>query len=222
MRKREKSEKGEKRINFLLILIILILLAALGVVAYKGFTVKQVQVEGTDLYPDETIRQWVLNDDYSWNTLYVFLKYKFKDAEEMPFLQQPEVRIKGPHSLSIKVREKKIAGYLYVPAMGQNAYFNKDGVVVETSSRKLEGMMEVTGLECSKVSPQTIHCDEYSNIMLEYEKVTVNMGNSQNLSTKMETLSVIFPQLKDMSGTLHMENWSEENTDVPFEKSNGS
>ena len=50
MRKREKSEKGEKRINFLLILIILILLAALGVVAYKGFTVKQVQVEGTDLY----------------------------------------------------------------------------------------------------------------------------------------------------------------------------
>ena len=53
--------------------------------------------------------------------LYVFLKYKFKDAEEMPFLQQPEVRIKGPHSLSIKVREKKIAGYLYVPAMGQNA-----------------------------------------------------------------------------------------------------
>ena len=59
--------------------------------------------------------------------LYVFLKYKFKDAEEMPFLQQPEVRIKGPHSLSIKVREKKIAGYLYVPAMGQNAYFNKDG-----------------------------------------------------------------------------------------------
>ena len=72
MRKREKSEKGEKRINFLLILIILILLAALGVVAYKGFTVKQVQVEGTDLYPDETIRQWVLNDDYSWNTLYVF------------------------------------------------------------------------------------------------------------------------------------------------------
>ena len=169
----------------------------------------------------------------------------------MPFLQQPEVRIKGPHSLSIKVREKKIAGYLYVPAMGQNAYFNKDGVVVETSSRKLEGMMEVTGLECSKVSvgekipvkkksllkamltltqglskykmmPQTIRCDEYSNIMLEYEKVTVNMGNSQNLSTKMETLSVIFPQLKDMSGTLHMENWSEENTDVPFEKSNGS
>jgi len=54
MRKREKSEKGEKRINFLLILIILILLAALGVVAYKGFTVKQVQVEGTDLYPDES------------------------------------------------------------------------------------------------------------------------------------------------------------------------
>ena len=32
--------------------------------------------------------------------------------------------------------------------------------------------------------PQTIHCDEYSNIMLEYEKVTVNMGNSQNLSAK--------------------------------------
>lgn len=52
--KKREERKMRKRINFLLILIILILLAALGVVAYKGFTVKQVQVEGTDLYPDET------------------------------------------------------------------------------------------------------------------------------------------------------------------------
>ena len=65
--------------------------------------------------------------------------------------------------------------------------------------------------------PQTIHCDEYSNIMLEYEKVTVNMGNSQNLSAKMETLSVIFPQLKDMSGTLHMENYTDETTHISLE-----
>ena len=61
--KKREERKRRKRINFLLILIILILLAVLEWLRI-WFYRKQVQVEGTDLYPDETIRQWVLNDDY--------------------------------------------------------------------------------------------------------------------------------------------------------------
>lgn len=247
MRRREKRSYG--KIEFFMVLFILLLLAALGVLAYKGFTVEKVEVEGTDMYPDETIKQWVLNDDYSWNTLYVFLKYKFGEAEEMPFLEKPVVTIKSPHVLHIKVVEKEMLGYLYIPAVGQNAYFDENGIVVETSSEKIEGMMEITGLDCEKVTlhqkipiknksmlksmlsltqglnkyemlPDAIRYDEYSNILLEYGKVTVNFGTSQNLKAKMETLAVILPEIDDMSGTVHMENWSEENTDVSFEKSN--
>lgn len=232
-------------------MMILLLAAVLGLFACKGFTVEKVEVEGTDLYSDETIKQWVLNDDYSWNSLYVFLKYKFGEAEEMTFLEQPVVTLKSPHTLHIKVVEKKIVGYLYIPSVGQNAYFDKDGIVVETSSEKIEGMMEITGLDCEKVTlnkkipikdqsilksmlsltqglnkyemmPDAIRYDEFSNILLEYGKITVNFGNSQNITEKLKTLAVILPEVEDMGGTVHMENWSQENTDVSFEKSDDS
>lgn len=243
----KKGKKKNRKIICLFVLLLILLVLVSGLVAYKCFTIEKVEVEGTDLYPEETIKKWVLNDDYSWNTLYVFLKYRFKEAEEMTFLQKPIVTMKDPYTLHIKVKEKEMVGYLYVPAVGQNAYFDKEGTVVETSSEKLDGMMEITGLDCEKVTlhekipiknksmlksllsltqglnkykmmPEAIHYDEYSNIVLEYGKVTVNFGNSQNLTEKMETLSVIFPQIEDLSGTLHMENWSKDNTDIPFEK----
>lgn len=230
-----------------MVFIILVLLILLGMIAYRGFTVEKVEVEGTDLYTQETIKQWILNDDYSWNSLYVFFKYKFKKAEEMPFLQEPVVTLKSPRVLHIQVKEKEVFGYLYLPSVGQNAYFDENGVVVETSSEKIEGIMEVTGFECEKATlhkkipikdksmlksilnltqglskydmlPEAMNCSEYSNIVLEYGNITVNFGNSQNLKPKIQTLAAIFPKIEKKRGTIHIENWSEENTDVSFEE----
>lgn len=248
---RKKGKKKNWGIIRLLILLVILVILVLGLVSYKCFTIEKVEVEGSELYPKETIQKWILNDDYSWNTLYVFLKYRFEEAEEMTFLQEPVITMKDAHTLHIQVKDKEMMGYLYVPAVGQNAYFDKEGTVIETSSEKIEGMMEITGLDCEKVTlhkkipiknksmlkslitltqglnkykmmPKTIRYDEYSNIVLEYGKVSINFGNTQNLTEKMETLSVIFPQIEDLSGTLHMENWSKDNTDVPFEKSEKS
>ena len=78
--------------------------------------------------------------------------------------------------------------------------------------------MTAQGLKKYEILPNSIHYDEYSNMILGYETVTVNFGDSENITEKMATLAVIYPQLEGMSGTLHMENWSEDNTDVPFEK----
>ncbi len=77
---KEKRKKEEKRfLHFLKILsIIIIVLALLFLIALKLFTVKQVEVDGNVLYDDETIENVVLNDKYSWNSLYVFAKYRFK------------------------------------------------------------------------------------------------------------------------------------------------
>lgn len=243
----EKKEKKRGNVKLSVFFIVLLLLILLLLLAYRGCTLEKTEVEGTSLYSEEALRQWILDDDYSWNTLYVYLKYKFKEAEEMPFLQEPVVTMKGPHVLHIQVREKEILGYLYIPSVGQNAYFDKEGTVVETSSEKKDGIMEVTGLECDKAKlhekipmkdrsmlksmleltkglkkakmlPDAVHYDEFSNIVLEYDQLEVNFGTTRNMKEKLETLSVIFPEVEAMSGTIHMENWSEDNTDVPFEK----
>ena len=240
---------GKRVVKIILwmLLTLILLLAVFGVVSYKVFTVEKVEVTGSTIYQDEVIKQWILDDDYSWNSMYVYLKYKLRDATEMPFLENPKVRLKAPHTLVIQVREKEMIGCIYIPSVGQNAYFDKDGVVVETSSERIEGIMEITGVDVEEVTlhkkipikkksvlkslltvtqglkkyeilPNSIHYDEYSNMILGYETVTVNFGDSENITEKIATLAVIYPQLEGMSGTLHMENWSEDNTDLPFEK----
>ena len=46
---------------------------------WKVFTVKEVRVQGNKLYSAEQIQELVLNDEYSWNSLYVVGKYNFKE-----------------------------------------------------------------------------------------------------------------------------------------------
>ena len=56
------------------------LLAIAFLIVWKVFTVENVVVEGNELYSSEQIEQLVLNDEYSWNSLYVLLKYRIRDT----------------------------------------------------------------------------------------------------------------------------------------------
>ena len=93
----------------------------------------------------------VLNDEYSWNSLYVDLKYRFVDIGEVPFVDTMEVSLDNPHTVHIKVYEKGMLGYLYINSIGQNAYFDKDGFVVETSTEVIDGVPKITGISCEEV-----------------------------------------------------------------------
>ena len=44
------------------------------------------------------------------------------------------ISLDDPHTLRISVTEKGILGSFYIDRLGQYAYFDKDGFVVETSS----------------------------------------------------------------------------------------
>ena len=110
---KEKRKKKKRFLHFLKILsIIIIVLALLFLIALKLFTVKQVEVDGNVLYDDETIENVVLNDKYSWNSLYVFAKYRFKKPESIPFVDTMDITLKSPHKLHIKVYEKGMLGYI--------------------------------------------------------------------------------------------------------------
>ena len=89
------------------------------------FTVENVVVEGNELYSSTQIENMVLNDEYSWNSLYVDLKYRFVDIGEVPFVDTMEVSLDNPHTVHIKVYEKGMLGYLYINSIGQNAYFDE-------------------------------------------------------------------------------------------------
>jgi cell division protein FtsQ len=48
------------------------------------------------------------------------------------------------------------------------------------------------------------------------------MGSLEFLTQKVERLAKIKPQLQGMEGTLHLENWTEETTNIVFDKTESS
>jgi len=44
------------------------------------------------------------------------------------------------------------------------------------------------------------------------------LGTTTNLAQKTKRLPYILPYLDGKSGTLHLEDWTEENTDIVFEE----
>lgn len=247
MIKEERRRKKRRKIG-LYILLILILLIAVGVfIVMNVFTVENVVVEGNELYSSTQIENMVLNDEYSWNSLYVDLKYRFMDIGEVPFVDTMEVSLDNPHTVHIKVYEKGMLGYLYINSIGQNAYFDKDGFVVETSTEVIDGVPKITGISCEEVVlyeklqlensdilrdllnltqtlkkynllPDEIQYDSNMEPVLYYGTIQVKIGSEDNLSQKVVRLSIILPQLDGLSGTLHLETWTPETTDIIWDR----
>ena len=99
---KEERRKKKKRKNILQVILgILIVLALAVLIIFTVFKVKNVEVEGNKLYDAKVIEKAVLNDEYSWNSLYVDLKYRFVDIGEVPFVDTMEVSLDNPHTVHI-------------------------------------------------------------------------------------------------------------------------
>ena len=212
-----------------MILGILIVLALAVLIIFTVFKVKNVEVEGNKLYDAKVIEKAVLNDEYSWNSLYVFLKYKFVNTSEVPFVDTMEISLKDPQTLHIKVYEKGIMGYLYLSSINKNVYFDKDGIVTELSDRVIEDTPQILGIDCKKVvqyEKLPIGSKRLKQLLTLTQSlkrtVKVSMGSLEFLTQKVERLAKIKPQLQGMEGTLHLENWTEETTNIVFDKMESS
>ena len=247
MIKEERRRKKHRKIGLYILLILILLIAAGVFIVMNVFTVENVVVEGNELYSSTQIENMVLNDEYSWNSLYVDLKYRFVDIGEVPFVDTMEVSLDNPHTVHIKVYEKGMLGYLYINSIGQNAYFDKDGFVVETSTEVIDGVPKITGISCEEVVlyeklqlensdilrdllnltqtlkkynllPDEIQYDSNMEPVLYYGTIQVKIGSEDNLSQKVVRLSIILPQLDGLSGTLHLETWTPETTDIIWDR----
>lgn len=246
-RKKRKKKSGWKKF-FATFFTILLVLTGGVLLVINIFVIDQVVVTGNEHYQDEVIQQWILNDEYSWNTLYVYLKYRFQEPQEIPFVDTMEITIKNPRTIEIQVYEKGILGYVYLDSFGQNVYFDKDGIVVETSSKVMEGVPQITGLSVGavvlyeklpleeknilkdllsltrtlkkyQIFPENIvYQKKTGNFVLEYDNIQVFMGMTEHINDKVLRISYILPELKGKTGILHLESWTGNTTDIIFEE----
>ena len=180
---------------------VVLLLCVAGV-----FRVREVTVTGNEYYTKEQIADFVIGDGLKRNTLYLYVRYNYMEHPEIPFIDAFEVKVDSPSSLTIRVYEKNIVGYVHY--LGKNVYFDKDGIVVESSDQEIEGVPLIKGLTFDRL---TMH--------QALKDVTVNLGTGDHLDEKISRLKKLEPDLEDKSGTLHMENYTDESTHISLEAS---
>ena len=250
-RREEKQEKirfGRKKrltiIGVVLAVIFILLLTAYEYIL-NNYTITTVYVDGNVHYTNEEIMEMVMGGRYGNNSLFLSLKYRDKGIEGIPFIQTMDVAIEAKDTIRITVYEKALAGY--VSYLGRYVYFDKDGIVVETSEEETKGIPQVTGLTFNHVilhEPLPVENEEVFNevlnitqqlskysltvdkiyfdtdyhVTLLFGNVKISLGTSDNIDEKIMKLQYILPELEGKSGTLDMTEYNEDTTTFSFEQ----
>lgn len=246
--KKEKEtyteSKGHGRLIILLvILIVFLILAAAAFYIIRNYKIKNVTVDGNVHYTDEEIMDIVMEGAFGDNSLYLSLKYKNKGVKDIPFVQTMDVEILSPDTIRITVYEKALAGY--VEYLGRYMYFDKDGIIIESSENKTAGIPQVTGLKFDYVvmyRPLPVEENSVFETILDmtqllnkyglladrlyfsqdYEMtiyfggVRAAIGSGSNIDEKVMFLQSVLADLEGKSGTLHLENYTEDMKNVTF------
>ncbi len=246
--RKEKVRFGKTKRMMILSAVLLSLLGFL-IAAYiyiiNNYTVTTVHVEGNIHYTNEEIMEMVMGGAYGDNSLLLSLKYRDKGIENIPFIEMMDVTVEARDTIRITVYEKALAGY--VAYLGRYVYFDKDGIVVETSTEKTEGIPQVTGLKFDHVilherlpvekpevfaeilnitqqldkysmSADKIYFDANYQITLLFGEARVALGNDIYIEEKIMKLQYILPDLLGKSGVLDMREYSEDTKSYSFEQ----
>lgn len=236
-----------KRIGIVAGICILLLTLLFGGYFYivKNYTITTVYVEGNIHYTNEEIMDMVMGGRYGDNSLFLSMKYRDKGIDNIPFIQTMDVSIEAKDTVRITVYEKALAGYVFY--LGRYVYFDKDGIVVETSEEKTAGIPQVTGLSFDYVvlhealpvekpevfddilnisqqlskyslSADKIYFDSNYQVTLIFGDAKIAIGDSQDIDEKIMTLQYLLPSLVGKSGTLDMCEYSEDTTTYSFEQ----
>lgn len=246
--RREKLRFGKGK-RTLILSVTLFLLLTILIAGYEyiihNYTVTTVYVEGNVHYTNEEIMEMVMGGRLGNNSLFLSLKYKDKGMEDIPFIQAMDVEIEAKDTIRIIVYEKALAGY--VSYLGRYVYFDKDGIVVETSMEETPGIPQVTGLSFDHVilheplpverpevfdevlnitqqlarysmSADRIYFDPEYQVTLMFGEAKVALGDDQYIDEKIMKLQYILPDLIGKKGTLNMREYSEDTKSYSFEQ----
>ena len=247
MASRKKKKKKEKTGigKSILILGIAIAIFCVFLLIMERYTVRTITVEGNVHYTNDEIVNMVMVNRLDHNSLYLSLKYRKKDIKGIPFIEKMSVNIMAPDTIKIIVYEKAVAGY--IEYLGKYMYFDKDGIIVETSDEKTSGIPQITGLQFDyvvlheslpiknieifqsilditqlltkyEISVDKIYFDQNNQMTLYFENIRVRLGDISNIDDKIMRLKAILPQLEGQKGILRMENYEENTKNITFNK----
>lgn len=254
---RQKKKHGRKRRagkriaagrRLLIPVAVISVLAVVCIAAWvfiSSHTVKTVRVDGNTRYTDEEITDMVVRNLRTGNTLYLARYYKDRSVTDVPFIERMDVTVTAPDAIRINVYEKALAGY--IEYLGQYMYFDREGIVVEASKERFEGVPQVLGLDFGYVvlyERLPVENEEVFNLVLSITKqlekyelsadriffdanyrtylyfgaVEAELGDTSYIDEKLEQLVHILPDLEGKRGILRMKDYTPQSRGITFEE----
>lgn len=223
-----------------LFLVVFLFLAGL-----YSLRIRSVQYTGNTRYTEEEMNQLLFQESYEWNPIYCFLEDRYREKKQIPFIETYDIEFLSWNHVAITVYEKSIAGY--VDYKGHYMYFDKDGIVVESSRELLENVVKIEGLDFEhivlhqvlpvekeevfnlilsltqmltkySIDVDKISFDDGMNIWIYRGNVVVQMGKDAFLDEKMAKFKDMLPNLDGLSGILYLDDYSEDREEFRFKK----
>ncbi len=242
-----RRKKGNILIKLLIVLVIFLGLATWVLyVAATHFKITQISFEGTDRYTEDELKEYIFGQNEYVNSLKLGYDLKHDYVKvSIPFIETYDVNIEYPDKVHVILYEKSIVAYIIYK--GNYMYFDKDGIVVETSNRQDMSVPLIDGLEFDSVvlysllpvadegvfntildlsqnlqkydlAVDKIHFNNDLSIVLYIGDVRVNFGFGERLGEKLHELKQLEPQLAGLSGVLNMENYTEGSGYITFKQ----
>ena len=198
---------------------------------------------GNTRYSDEEMEKMLFPNELSKITVYNLIRSKVKENYNIPFIQDVDIYITGINSADIIVYEKSVVGC--VKYMSSYMYFDKDGIVVESSNNFLEGIPLIDGLDFGRVvlyeklpisnenvfdqmlditqvlvgndiTVDKITISSDNNITLYIGDIEVYLGDSKELNGKIGELRDMWEKIKGLSGILYLDNYNPLNENTTY------
>lgn len=233
------KEPGSYVKQMLAFLGILALLAAL-IWSYNLYRLKNVTVDGLTRYSEEEFME-KLEDGFLTSLTPFFCLSDTLAQKEIPFIEKYEIDYVDRQTARIIVHEKRVTGCVVI--MGRYMFFDKDGIVVESSAERIDGIPVVTGLEFNEIilyqklsvqkqslfdtilqltrlmeqyeiPAEELNFDSNYEVTLYCGEITVLLGKKTSYDQEITALRGILATLGGRTGTLDMRNFDPETGEV--------
>lgn len=135
------------RKNVIAIIIVIIMAVILSLAVILLFKADNIEVSGNEICDENMIKEFYTDGPLGDNTLVIWLKNRLGIYGDMPFIREHDIDIIDRSTVKIQVYEKSLIACFYY--MGQYIYFDKDGMILETSDRQSENIPCIEGVSFS-------------------------------------------------------------------------
>ena len=139
-----RRRRGRGKTFAIVLGVILAIVLLIGILLF-AVRIKEIEVTGNAQYTKEQIIDLIFDEKWSKNSAYCYYESQFREKKSIPFIEDYKIEFQSPTKVRIVVYEKSVVGY--VSYMSSYMYFDKDGIIVESSSEQLDGIPWVTGME---------------------------------------------------------------------------